>query len=66
MLAIAIQIPEFPANVRSDTYAVDYGRILGAAWMERSAGWETPSVTFETITWAERAATKDAEDDDDM
>lgn len=30
---------EFPASVRSDTYAIDYGRILGADWMNRSANW---------------------------
>ena len=44
MIAIAIQIPQFPANVRSDTYAVGYGRALGAEWMRRSSERNTPSV----------------------
>jgi len=38
-------IPEFPPSVRSDTYAINYGRMLGAEWMARSAGWtDAPTV----------------------
>jgi len=42
MNAVALVIPEFPANVRSDTYAVDYGRMLGSEWMARSTEWNAP------------------------
>lgn len=37
-------IPAFPAADTSDTYAVDYGRTLGADWMARSAGWYAPAA----------------------
>lgn len=43
MNAVAAIAP-FPANIVSSTYAVDYGRILGAEWMERSTGWHAPEV----------------------
>lgn len=42
MLAVAIQIPQFPANVRSDTYQIDYGRINGPEWMAESTSWYAP------------------------
>ena len=56
MNAIALVIPQFPANVRSDTYAVDYGRICGAEWMQRSAAWYAPEST---TTPKETEMTKD-------
>lgn len=60
MLAVAIQIPEFPANVRSDTYQIDYGRTLGVEWMERSAGWNEANAPMVGDPWdAKPEATAD-------
>jgi len=78
-MQIALVIPEFPANVRSDTYAIDYGRILGAEWMARSAGWNQPEayVVLDTdprrvemikltVTTKSGAKTVDVSDDADV